>query len=464
MFIKFTYKNTTRKLKKEIKTMEELKSQALKAFGNDVLYCDYMYEDEDNEMVNIIDDSDLVACYEEAEENGKKSVKVILKLSSPTTKRARSISQKKKNVVFVDEDTPEEELEGFGTSSSDEAEDIEDVLEGFSDEMEDEVEIEAEIGEENFDQEIEGEDEERKREVEEIINAKFNKLEEKMQRKLRKLKDKRPEQLGTVKRKFRGVMNFLTGRKRKERREKRRHGKHHHGKHHHGKHRHGRRGRGGRRHWKKHVDGEENEDRQGMPDFVKEIIEENKKHGFPWKQVKAMICEVKDELKTFKGSPELISKTIEKCKDQIISFAKNAVEEVKTENPELVAELEKKREEREAKKEERRKAGIERREQKKIKREKKFEEKKKKLEEKLQKKKDKILKKVEKKLEKEAAKNSSPDKSNPRKEEIKKRMTIVVPIFKNIPRPELRKAVVKDYNQGNDIQVTIKKLFETQEE
>lgn len=429
MFIKYKFKNTTRKIKKEIKTVEGLKAEAEKVFGTDVVYCDYMYEDEDNELVNIIDDIDLETCFEEAKENGKKCVKVLLELSSPKTKRARSISQKKKTVNFVDED-----LEGFGSSDEDEENEIEQELEGFSsDDLEAEIEVEAELsGEEVSPSPENGE---KKKEIEEVINKKFNKLEDKMQRKLKKLKEKRHEKLRKIKHKVGAFLGFG------------------------GKHRHGKCGRGGK-HWKKHGGHGE-----GMPEFVKNIIEENKKHGFPWKQVKQMFCDAKQEFKTLRGSPELISKAIEKCKDKVVSQIKQSIEEVKAENPELVAELAKKREEREKKVEEKRTAGIERREEKRLHKEKKLQEKMKMIQEKKEKKLREIKEKKEKKEAKkveEAEKEKSPE-TKKRQQEVKRRVNIIVPIFTGLQRPEIRKAVVEDLKAGNDVQVTIKRLFEAQE-
>jgi len=104
MFIKFKFKNTSRKIKQEITTFEALKTQAKKIFGDEITYCDFMYEDEDLELVNIIEDIDLQNCFEEAKENGLRGIKIFLELSSPKTKRARSISQKKKGVVINEEE------------------------------------------------------------------------------------------------------------------------------------------------------------------------------------------------------------------------------------------------------------------------------------------------------------------------------------------------------------------------
>lgn len=483
MFIKFKFNNTTRKIKKEVKTIEELKEQSLKVFGNDVVYCDIMYEDEDNELVNIIDDEDLTTAYEEAQENGKKCVKIVLELSSPKTKRARSISQKKKMVAFVDES--EEELVGFGSSD----EDLEN-LEGFSDEIE--AEIEAEIDAEEVGEEAVQNDPE----VEQIINDKFNRLEEKMQKKLSKLEEKRKRKLWSIKNGIHGAKKFFGKMRRKHHRRhgghKRhggRHGRHHRGPHHRGPHHphhpphhrgphhrgphHRRRGHSHSHSMSSgslsHSSRSHSHHRGKMPQFVKEIIEENKKHGHPWRQLKEIMHSVKDEFKTFRGSPALIAKAVEKSKGHILEYIKNTIEEVKNENPELMAELDKKREERAQKKEERKAEGKCRKERKRLCRQRK-------REEKLARKEEKLAKKQVKKEEKEAKKEASPKKevmkeSSPeaspkkgvnkeRRQEIKNRVNIIQPIFKDMKRPDIRKEVVSDLDAGNDVQVTIKRLFQ----
>lgn len=185
-----------------------------------------------------------------------------------------------------------------------------------------------------------------------------------------------------------------------------------------------------------------------MPEFVKNIIEENKKHNYPWRQVKEMIFDVKDEFKTFRGSPALISKAVLKCKEHVVEFVQKAIEEVKQENPELVTELEKKREER-----------MDKREAKRLARQIKDDQKRGRKEEKRAKKE---AKKEEKRARKEAKKLSpeaSPNKAK-RQQEIRQRINIIQPIFKDMKRPDIRKEVVSDLDAGNDVQVTIKRLFQ----
>ena len=94
MFIKFKFNNITRKVKlAEDCTMEALKESAEKLFGSEAKNCDYLYEDSDSELVSIIETADVITCFEETNELGKRSAIVILKPSNASLGvRARSIS------------------------------------------------------------------------------------------------------------------------------------------------------------------------------------------------------------------------------------------------------------------------------------------------------------------------------------------------------------------------------------
>ena len=116
MLIKFSFRNQKKKINAEIKSVELLREKAVQIFGEQANYCDLMYEDEDSELVSIIDNEDLSICLEEAETNGLKCVNIILKLSSPETKKARSVS--KKNAAEEEAKAEKPELKSFDTSDS----------------------------------------------------------------------------------------------------------------------------------------------------------------------------------------------------------------------------------------------------------------------------------------------------------------------------------------------------------
>jgi recombination DNA repair RAD52 pathway protein len=51
-----------------------------------------------------------------------------------------------------------------------------------------------------------------------------------------------------------------------------------------------------------------------------------------------------------------------------------------------------------------------------------------------------------------------------RQQEIKQRVNMLFPIFSNtMKRPDIRKAVVVEYNKGLPVQDTIKRLFQAQQ-
>lgn len=121
MQVKLSFKNQTRKSNTEIKTVDELRKLAVKFFGDQAIYCDFMYQDDEKESVSIIDNDDLLICLEEAEENGMKSVSIQLKLSSPDTKSARSVSKKNSPQTKINEEK-EEDVESFDSEDVDIAE------------------------------------------------------------------------------------------------------------------------------------------------------------------------------------------------------------------------------------------------------------------------------------------------------------------------------------------------------
>lgn len=372
MFIKFKFNQTSRKIKKDIKTIEELKQEALAIFGDKVTYCDYLYEDEDLELVNIIEDIDLENCYEEAEENGSKSIKIFLELSSPKTKRARSISQKKKGVVINEDNNEILEIVKNKFESENDSSDFEEI---------------------NLDS-----DDSEGKSVDSKVMRKMRKLQQKLKRKMQKLRGKkrggRHHKGGRGKGRGKGMPDFVRN-KLDEKRGKSRSKSN--------KNRRGNQGRCNRGQGK------------GMPEFVKDIIEENKKHGNPWKQIKKAINQATEEVKCLRGSPELLAKFVEKLGESLSGHIQATVEAVKTENPELFQALTEKKEKNKKQKEEKREAGIARR------------------------------------LERQQKKQANG--------QVRERMQILIPIFKETPRPELRKKVIQDIEAGKDIQATIKDLM-----
>jgi hypothetical protein len=414
MFIKFKFNNTSRKIKKDISSFEELKQEATKIFGEKIIYCDFLYEDEDCEMVSIVDDNDLENCLSEAKDNGQKGVKIFLEVSSPKTKRARSISQKKA-VVINENQNKVKEFAKCGSISDD------------------------------SDFEILNSDDS----VDSKMEKKYKKLEMKIKRKMEKLRKKKIEKLNKAERK--ASKSRSQSKKAKKNQGEKKHGRcHHHNR------------------------------------------------GHPWRKIQQVLNQVKMEVKVLKGNPELIEKFVQKCGTALVDTVKTTLESVKAENPEIVAKYE-----------EQRKAGIARREERQKKKQEMMEKRKEKMAEKAKKQAEKQAKrqakmaeieakKAEKQAEKEAKKaeklaekeakkeakkaekkeerkasrsrsksvgkkvDKKVEKTNPKKErnqEIRRRVQILVPIFKDTPRPELRKRVVADLDTGKSIQNTIQGLF-----
>lgn len=189
MHIKFSFRNQKRKTNTEIKSVEELRQKALQIFGEQANYCDFMYEDEDNELVSIIDNEDFTICLEEAASNGLKCVSIIMKLSSPETKKARSVS--KKNVSEAQVAAPQPDLKSFESSeeSSDGTEEIDlaqiEAIKSSSDEETKEL-VKAEIEAKKL---------EKIAKIKERMELKKAKIEQKIQEKLARMESKKQEKL-----------------------------------------------------------------------------------------------------------------------------------------------------------------------------------------------------------------------------------------------------------------------------
>lgn len=380
MFIKFTYNGKTHKTSKEAKTFEDLKSLAHSLFGDDSIYCDYLYEDSDSEMVCLINDEDLEICYEEAHEEGKKSIKVLLEYSSPKTKQARSLSKKRRysGNQGVGESAPWAKLTG---------------LEEIEFEEEDDEEAEIETRKEKLKTE-------RKKKVEEKINMQIENLNKQMEKKMQKFKENKEKQIKAIKQKKEKLLRNASRNASKEAKGKKR-----------GK---------------------------GMPAFVKAIINQQKSNGNPKKKFNSLINSVKDDHPEFKGNPALLQKLFMKVEGSIKEILEKASIEVIQENPNLLNQGQKN------------KAEIQ-----KLKNMKKAEKKMMKEEKRKQKEEEKKLKKEIQRIKKDNKK---------RVQEIKKRMKIAIPVFRDMPRPELRKEVVNDMNKGTDVSETIKRLLFAHEE
>ena len=524
MFIKFKYNDKSRKIKRDIQNVEELKQAAIDIFGENTVYCDILYEDEDMELVNIIDDEDLKLCFEEAKENDSKCIKIYLKLSSPTTKQARAAKDKAQDGSDVEDDLMQVEpahdsaedfkpLDDEDDTSDDTSSDTSSP-EDFAGEHIDEIDVfdsfedDKELIEEGgprFDYPDSDEDKinKKKAKLEKKIEKKMNKLakkRDKMINKLNKLERRQLEGIDTsssssdsshspqrrggwwkkVKKAYkRGKFGKKFHKKRhgkcgRSRSHKRGHG-HRHGHRHHGRHGHGHKHRHhGHRHRDGHHHGQGHRQGGGMPEFVKDIIETRKQHGHPMKKFRDLNTEIRDELFKFKGSPELIGLAVDKFRDQFLELAKKAVEDVKAENTEKYDELIKKREEQAKKREE---IAARRQERQEEMRQRKQEYREKKMALKAQKRALKEQKKEWKRQQKEVkrqermtmkqkreAKKQQNDgkKVTPaqraRNQEIRKRVNILVQIFQDMKRPQIRKEVVKDLEEGKVVGATIARL------
>jgi len=194
MQIKFSFRNQKRKTNVDINTVEELRKKATQIFGDQATYCDFMYEDEDNELVSIIDNDDFQICLEEAESNGQKCVNIILKLSSPDTKKARSVS--KKIIAESPIEAKQPDLKNFDSeeSSSEGTEEIDlaeiEAIKSSSDEETKEL-IKAEMEAKKLDKiaKLKEKMEIKKAKIESKIQEKLARMEAKKQEKLQKIQN-----------------------------------------------------------------------------------------------------------------------------------------------------------------------------------------------------------------------------------------------------------------------------------
>lgn len=149
---------------------------------------------------------------------------------------------------------------------------------------------------------------------------------------------------------------------------------------------------------------------RGMPEFVKCMIDQNKQweeeHGTQRPRLRDLIKTFKEDHPEFKRNPSLTAKLFEKVGDNIKEILNNAAQEVINENPELVAEGKKRRDE------------------------------------------------VDQKMAEFKA-----EKPEELPEEIQKRLDTVLTVFPDASVEVMREEVQKDFNEGKSTQDTIQRLL-----
>merc|ERR1712032_1176791 len=287
MFIKFKFNNITRKVKlSEDCTIEALKESAEKLFGSEAKNCDYLYEDSDSELVSIVETADVVTCFEETNELGKRSAVVILKPANASFGvRARSISQKKKIEKCIRnqaKDLAEKEfmVVNSNTSSSEDTDELEQSTASIKDEI---------------------------KTVDKIMDKFAKKIEEKKAKKIAKLEKKFKEQQKKLEKKL-----AKQEKKREDKRNKHQH-KHNRGRF------------GGRGHCKGKG--------RGMPEFVKLMIE-----------LRTIFRDFKESHPEFRRNPHLNAKLLESVGPKITELLNAEAEKLKQEHADLIEQGEKNRE------------------------------------------------------------------------------------------------------------------------
>merc|ERR1712032_1437936 len=308
MFIKFKFNNITRKVKlSEDCTIEALKESAEKLFGSEAKNCDYLYEDSDSELVSIVETADVVTCFEETNELGKRSAVVILKPANASFGvRARSISQKKKVEKCIRnqaKDLAEKEfmVVNSNTSSSEDTDELEQSTASIKDEI---------------------------KTVDKIMDKFAKKIEEKKAKKIAKLEKKFKEQQKKLEKKL--------AKQEKKREDKR------------NKHKHNRGRFGGRGHCKGKG--------RGMPEFVKLMIEQKQSYEAEtdqkWPKLRTIFRDFKESHPEFRRNPHLNAKLLESVGPKITELLNAEAEKLKQEHADLIEQGEKNREAIRAKREE----------------------------------------------------------------------------------------------------------------
>ena len=481
MFIKFNYKNQKRKTNAQIETIEQLRAKAVETFGEQIIYCDFMYEDEDKELVALVDDIDLETCIEEAQENQLNRINVFIELSSPKTKNARSMSRKRAAQTGP-EDNEAAQLANFSSSESEtEGEEELDLagIEAIDSESSEsspdpltKAQIQAQVNAKKQAKiaKVEAKIAKKKEKMERKIAKEIAKLEAKKNKKLQKLDSHRNSLIEAdhTSESENSVdipadkpwMKHIPKHHRRRMIHKMRH-KHHR---HHGHHKHG---HGGRKHCHK---------RRGPFGFIHKVMHAFK-HGAKHdpqvqqdkEEIKTLVHEIKKTLKPLKHHPKMLLKVLKKSSKPLKEVFEKALNEVKEEHPQFKKNFEEKMARKEAHDNEK----LARREQR-IKNQQLKQEKRRLLREhKIKLREERVAAQAAKKQEmiaqrqaaqkaqaakkqemiaQKAAKAQAETKPAPtpeqkkRNQEIKMRINMLVPIFPNMTRPDLRKEVVKELN------------------
>lgn len=511
MFIKFNYKTQKRKINTKINTMDELKSKAREIYGDQVVYCDYMYQDEDNELVALVDDMDLETCYEEAEDNGLNRINVFIEISSPKTKNARSMSKKRK---VIENDKIEKEIEQIKKFSSDS--ESEESTEEIYLENKDEV-ISSSSEEEKVQKQIKIESEAKRLEkiakIEAKVNEKKMKIQEKIDEKIRKLQDQKKIQLNNIsntnevssdedrnnstdipadkpwmkhipkhhRRRMMGLKNDNAPH----------HPHHDHHPHHVHHPHHGNHPHHGHHH---HKHGEREGCKARGPfgflfkavKHIKDQIHQNPDVKQANEEIKEVLHDIKKILKPLKDHPKMLLETLKKVAGPIKAEINKALEEVKNEHPHFKQHFEAKIARADSKlsgrsqskntgrRETKRAAMVDnsekmiKRQQKEAIKEQKIHEKQALLEQKRKMREEKknmkiqaLKNKVEQKAEvKDRNSEEFKKKQELRKAEIQQRVDMIFPIFSNkMDKAALRQEVKVEFRAGLSVQDTIKRIL-----
>lgn len=96
-FIKFTFNGKCRKVANEVSGFADLVAQARNLFGEKVNDCVFLYEDVDNELINVTDDEDVKTLLAESLAFNKPNIKILVKPNEVCGEtKPRSVSQKRK--------------------------------------------------------------------------------------------------------------------------------------------------------------------------------------------------------------------------------------------------------------------------------------------------------------------------------------------------------------------------------
>ena len=96
-FIKFTFNGKCRKVSNEVSGFADLVTQARNLFGEKVNECVFLYEDVDNELINVTDDEDVKTLLAESLAFNKPNIKIFVKPNEVSGEtKPRSVSQKRK--------------------------------------------------------------------------------------------------------------------------------------------------------------------------------------------------------------------------------------------------------------------------------------------------------------------------------------------------------------------------------